>query len=72
MLILASWSQAAEILIVKPAADLARRWNIADDTLVPPRPLDHAEIDRIARVRDAAHDLNASEVFTSSTAFPVS
>ena len=71
-LLVGAAAKAAEILIGQPAVDEARRWNFADGTRARSRPPDHAAIDRIARVRDAAHDLNASEVFTGSTAVPSS
>lgn len=56
-------AQAAAILLGESAVDVARCWNVADGTRIPPRPLDHEAIDRIARVREAAHDLNARELF---------
>ena len=66
-------AQAAAILFCESAVDVARRWNVADGTRVPPRPLDHVAIDRIARVREAAHELNARELFIDpATAAPSS
>ena len=56
-------AQAAAILTGESAVDVARRWKISDGAMVPACPLDHEAIDRIAKVREAAHSLNASDVF---------
>ncbi len=58
-------TQAAAILLGESAVDVARRWKIADGDRIPPLPLDHEAIDRIARVREASHPLNARELFPS-------
>ncbi len=57
-------AQAAAILTGESAVDVARRWKVSDGAVVPSCPLDHEAIDRIAKVREAAHSLNASHVFT--------
>jgi xylulokinase len=56
-------AQAAGVLRGEAAIDVSQRWNVADGTRVPARPLDHQVTDRIARVREAAHELNAKELF---------
>ena len=56
-------AQAAGILLGESAVDAARRWNVSDGTQVPACPLDHEAIERIAKVREASHQLNANEVF---------
>lgn len=63
---LAAWgaaAQAAGILCGEAAVDVARRWKVADGPRVSTRPLDHEAIRRIELVREAAHELNARELF---------
>lgn len=61
-------TQAAAILLGESSVGVARRWKIAEGVRIPGRPLDHEAIDRIARVREAAHHLNARELFPDSGA----
>ena len=63
-------AQAAALLAGDSGVDVARRWKIADGDRLPPRPLDHEAVDRIARVRKVTHALNSSEVFTDQSATP--
>ncbi|MCP5112974.1 MAG: xylulokinase, partial [bacterium] len=57
-------AQAAGILCSEAAVDVARRWRVANGAEIPARPRDDETIDRIARVRQAAHELNARELFS--------
>ena len=56
-------AQAAGVLCREPGIAIARRWNIARGPTIPARTIDREAIDRIDRVRTAAHELNARELF---------
>jgi xylulokinase len=56
-------AQAAGILIGEPAVEVARRWRVSEGPRIPAQPLDAEAIERIARVREAAHELTARELF---------
>lgn len=59
-------AQAAGVLRGEAAIDVARSWHLAEGTRVAARSPDHKAIRRIANIREAAHELNARELFTSS------
>lgn len=60
-------AQAASLVTSEPSIDASRRWRVARGAEIAPRPVDDAALDRIARVRAAAHDLNVRDLFSSTS-----
>ena len=58
-------AQAAGILNNEAAVDVAARWNVADGSRLAARAVDSEAIERNARIREAAHELNARGLFAT-------
>ena len=57
-------AQAASLLVPETSLEVARRWRVARGARIAARKRDEAAIDRIARVRAAAHTLNDGDHFS--------
>ena len=63
-------AQAAAILSNETAVDVATRWKVADGPRRAARAVDTEAIERNERIREAAHELNARELFDSPGSEP--
>ena len=63
-------AQAAGILNDEPAVEVAARWNVVEGPRLAACELDHEAIERNARVREAAHVLNSSQLFATAEGQP--
>ncbi len=50
--------------------DVTARWNVADGPRLAARAVDSEAIERNARIREAAHELNARKLFATLESEP--